>query len=178
MNAAVSPLPGAIGHVAADDTGRQALRRDTNLQYGAVACRAADMFLSASDGLWDTLDAVQNGRPRQFGLHFDKWDDLGMRDTQRIVKLVRFPPPLPCSLPPFQPSILMQSNSGSAASVSSRQARRIESSTPGASSTLTPTMQYPTSLPPCTMGRMRCATQRVLLIVPGAAAGTTLWTQR
>lgn len=97
--------------MAADDTGRKALRRDTNLQYGAVACRAADMFLSASDGLWDTLDAVQNGRPRQFALPFDRWDDLGMRDTQRIVKLVWFPLPLRQYRLRLHTSHLMQLNS-------------------------------------------------------------------
>lgn len=41
---------GAVGKDAADDKGN--LRRDTNLQYGVVACRAADMFLLASDGVW------------------------------------------------------------------------------------------------------------------------------
>ena len=39
---------GAVGKDAADEKGN--LRRQTNLQYGVVACRAADMFLLASDG--------------------------------------------------------------------------------------------------------------------------------
>ena len=41
-----------------------------------------------SDGVWDTLDAVQNGTPRHFGLPHDTWDGLTPAEVNRIVPLV------------------------------------------------------------------------------------------
>ena len=40
--------------------------------------------------VWDTLDAVQNGTPQQFGLPYLTWDELTAREVKRIVRLVRF----------------------------------------------------------------------------------------
>ncbi len=50
---------GAIGSVAADKYEPSKYRDGMNLQFGMVAARPSDMFLLASDGLWDTLDPVQ-----------------------------------------------------------------------------------------------------------------------
>lgn len=46
------------------------------------------MCAARSDGVWDTLDAVQNGTPRQFSLNHDSWAKLNEREVQRIVPLV------------------------------------------------------------------------------------------
>jgi hypothetical protein len=61
-----------IGPVEADST--------ANLQPLCVDDR--------SDGVWDTLDAVQNGTPRHFGLPHDTWEGLNPAEVKRIVPLV------------------------------------------------------------------------------------------
>ena len=50
---------GAIGGVAADKYDALKYRENMNLQFGMVAAQPNDIFLMASDGLWDTLDPVQ-----------------------------------------------------------------------------------------------------------------------
>ncbi len=50
---------GAIGAVAADKYDPLKYRENMNLQFGMVAAQPDDIFLMASDGLWDTLDPVQ-----------------------------------------------------------------------------------------------------------------------
>ena len=50
---------GAVGAVAADKYEPSKFRAGMNLQFGMVAARPEDVFLMASDGLWDTLDPVQ-----------------------------------------------------------------------------------------------------------------------
>ena len=50
---------GAIGRVAADKYEPLTYRSNLNLQFGMVAAQPDDIFLLASDGLWDTLDPVQ-----------------------------------------------------------------------------------------------------------------------
>ena len=50
---------GAIGAIAADKYEPSKYRAGMNLQFGMIAAQADDMFLMASDGLWDTLDPVQ-----------------------------------------------------------------------------------------------------------------------
>ena len=50
---------GAIGAVAADKYEPSKYREGMNLQFGMVAARPSDVFLMASDGLWDALDPVQ-----------------------------------------------------------------------------------------------------------------------
>lgn len=71
-----------------------------HMTSGTVAClllegRLAPSWLTAcrylndrSDGVWDTLDAVQNGTPRHFGLPHDTWEGLTPAEFNRIVPLV------------------------------------------------------------------------------------------
>ena len=74
---------GAIGAVASEKYDKFRMRENTNLQFGMVAARAADMFLIASDGLWDTLDPVQSGPPQLVADrvpvpigHLTTWQDI------------------------------------------------------------------------------------------------------
>ena len=48
---------GAIGKDAMLEKGR--LNPATNLQYGVTVATEDDVFLAATDGIWDTLDPVQ-----------------------------------------------------------------------------------------------------------------------
>jgi hypothetical protein len=62
-------------------------------QIGSVVANRTTTFHppwmnDRSDGVWDTLDAVQNGTPRHFGLPHDTWEGLTPAEVNRIVPLV------------------------------------------------------------------------------------------
>lgn len=86
---------GAIGKDAMAEKGK--LNANTNLQYGVTIAAGDDVFLSATDGVWDTIDPVQAGTPAQLKLPYPTWEQVPPAKALEIAHVVS-----PTCLPPQQ----------------------------------------------------------------------------